>query len=218
MTPWQIKTPADVVTYLRQLLKHGELGMDDHESVEIAIGVLEGQPTTVDGPSLTLSRIPESDDVTHHCSNCGEERDVPHTWRECAEGLAKACRGMTSVATMLEHERDDAHGVIADTLALYESVLDLIEFSAKYLHDARLWERDAELKPRWSAIIRRGHEVADRVKVLTATDRAKPAPASADFAGFAAALRAHLTGVDSERRHLDELAEHVERVGRRLGR
>lgn len=40
-----------------------------------------------DAPRLLTSNIPESSDFVAHCEGCGQERDEPHAWKDCAERL-----------------------------------------------------------------------------------------------------------------------------------
>jgi len=59
------------------------------EAVELELaaqGTNEAPP--VDGPALKSYANADAGDYTVSCSNCGQERDEPHTWRECAEYLA----------------------------------------------------------------------------------------------------------------------------------
>lgn len=41
------------------------------------------------GPALAYVSNGEAGDGQHVCSSCGEERDQPHTWEECAKRLAE---------------------------------------------------------------------------------------------------------------------------------
>lgn len=67
----------------------------DHVLVLVEPGSLDPRPNeespteaSVDGPTLKSHAYADTGDFTVWCSNCGQERDEPHTWRECAEYLA----------------------------------------------------------------------------------------------------------------------------------
>lgn len=111
-----------------------------------ARGAVEG--VAVDGPPITVTPNGDTGDSSGHCSVCSEERDEPHTWKECAE------RSATEVECLIDLLHDPAHARQVLSVAMLppgETLVTGAEFVEKATAilgdkdpDADLHEQDSE--------------------------------------------------------------------------
>lgn len=80
-----------------------------HESLAKAIRQRGARATSatspVDGPEIIWTANADAGDSTGRCANCGEEREEPHTWKECAQRLAREVELENARAHDPEHAR-----------------------------------------------------------------------------------------------------------------
>ncbi|MBX3203208.1 MAG: hypothetical protein KF894_34105 [Labilithrix sp.] len=74
-------------------------------------GSEESAPARAAPPGPEIEVVSNGDDSSGYCSVCREERDEPHTWRECAERSAREVQRLIDVAHDPEHARQLLRGI-----------------------------------------------------------------------------------------------------------